>query len=159
MEPLLGALAFAAFLLAQIAVVGAVRARRRGRGSGAFDPHAMVTTGLWWTCVALGTLLVSRSACTQELNDVAHRFLQRHGVPCLLVLKVGSPGPYDISEVATCQDGREWALFWLEDEIALVLPQTREPYKWDRQIYLSHPEIFSRPNPSNEHRVPVSDVP
>jgi len=105
----------------------------------------------------LATLLVPCSAYAQELNDVAHRFLRRHGVPCVLVLKVGSPG--DMGEAATCQDGREWALFWLEDEIAFVHPQTRESYRWDRQIYLSHPEIFSGPTPSSEHRILVSDGP
>lgn len=113
--------------------------------------------GIWWTCVAVGTLLLSCSVRAQDLNDVAHRFLQRHGVPCLLVVKVGSPG--DMGEVAACQDGREWALFWLEDEIAFVHPQTREPYKWDRKIYLSHPELFSGPHPGNDHRILVSDGP
>ena len=103
----------------------------------------------------LATLFLSCSAYAQELNDVAHKFLRRHGVPCVLVLKVGSPR--DMGEVATCQDGREWALFWLEDEIAFVHPQTRESYKWDPQIYLSHPEIYSGPNPSSEHRILASD--
>ena len=109
------------------------------------------------TSVALAALFLSVSAQAQDLNGVAHQFLQRHGVPCLLVLKVGSSG--DMGEVATCQDGREWALFWLEDEIAFVHPQTRESYKWDRQIYLAHPEIFSCPNPTNAHRILVSDGP
>ena len=85
----------------------------------------------------------------------AHKFLRRHGVPCLLVVKVGSPG--DMGEVATCQDGREWALFWLEDEIAFVHPQTREPYRWDRELYWSHPEIYAGPTPGSEHRILASD--
>jgi hypothetical protein len=80
------------------------------------------------------------------LNGVTQRFLQRHDVPCLFVLKVDSSHGL---EVATCQDGREWGLFWLEDEIAFVHPQTREPYKWDRQIYMSHPEIYFGKNLSN----------
>ena len=108
-----------------------------------------VTT--WCTCVALGTLFLSCSIYAQELNSVAHKFLKLHGVPCLLVLKVGSPR--DMGEVATCQDGREWALFWLEDEIAFVHPQTRESYKWDRQIYVSHPELFAGPSTSNEDQI------
>ena len=99
----------------------------------------------------LATLFLPCSAYAQELNDVAHRFLRRHGVPCVLVLKVGSPR--DMGEVATCQDGREWALFWLEDEIAFVHPQTREPYKWDREVYMSHPEIYGRLNPSTENQI------
>ena len=40
------------------------------------------------------------------------------------------------------QDGREWALFWLEDEIALVHPRTREPYKWEWEVYISYPELY-----------------
>ena len=106
---------------------------------------------IWWTCIAVGTLFLSCSTYAQELNDVAQKFLQRHGVPCLFVLKVGG----DLEEVATCQDRREWALFWLENEIAFVQPQTREPYKWDRQIYVSHPEIYTGPNPSNESPDPT----
>jgi len=58
-----------------------------------------------------------------------------------------------MGEVATCQDGHEWALFWLEDEIAFVHPQTREPYKWDREVYMSHPEIYGRLNPSTENQI------
>ena len=102
----------------------------------------------WCSCVAFGMLFLSGSTYAQELNAVAHKFLKRHGVPCLLVLKVGSPR--DMGEVATCQDGREWALFWLEDEIAFVQPQTRDSYKWDRQTYQSHPEIYGGPSTSNE---------
>jgi hypothetical protein len=109
---------------------------------------------IWWTCIALGTLFLSCSTSAQELNGVAQKFLQRHGVPCLFVLKVGSPGDME-EEVATCQDKREWALFWLENEIAFVHPQTREPYKWNRQIYVSHPEIYTGPNPSSESLIPL----
>jgi hypothetical protein len=157
MEPLLGALVFAAFLLAQVVAVAAVHTERTSHRSDVFDEHAMLTHGIWWTSVVLGTLLLSCSAYSQELNGVAHQYLQRHGVPCRLVLKVDSP--HDMGEVATCQDGREWALFWLEDEIALVHPQTRESYKWDRETYKSHPEIYTGPNPGNERQVLVSDGP
>ena len=111
----------------------------------------MFTHGIWWTCVALGALFLSCNSYAQELNVVAHKYLHRHGVPCLFVLKVGIP--HDFGEVATCQDGREWALFWLEDEIAFVHPQTGELYKWDRQIYMSYPEIYSGPDLSNENPI------
>ena len=117
--------------------------------------HMAPSLGAWSTCVALATLFLSGSAHAQELNGVAHRFLQRHGVPCQLVLKVGSP--HDLGEIATCQDGREWALFWLEDEIAFVHPQTRESYKWDREIYSSHPNLFSSPTPTNEQQILFSN--
>lgn len=109
----------------------------------------------WDICALLGALFLSFSVCSQDLNAVAHKFLQRHGVPCLSVLKVGAP--YDLAEVATCEDGREWALFWLEDEIGFVDPQRREAYKWDRQTYRLYPELYSRSRPSDHYRA-VSDI-
>ena len=102
----------------------------------------MIKYGIWCTLVALGTLFLSCRIYSQELNSVALRFLQRHGVPCLSVLNGDSPR--DLGEVVTCQDGREWALFWLEDEIAFVQPTTRELYKWDREVYMSYPEVYGR---------------
>ena len=86
-----------------------------------------------------------------------YQFLQRHGIPCQFVLKVGSP--HDLGEIATCQDGREWALFWLEDEIAFVHPQTRNSYKWDRQIYASHPEIYLGQSLDNQDQILRGDGP
>ncbi len=151
METLLGALVFAAFLLAQVAAIAAVHADRASHGPDAFDGHATLTPGLWWTSVALATLFLSCNAYAQDLNGVAQQFLQRHGVPCQRVLKVGSPR--DMGEVATCQDGREWALFWLEDEIAIIQPRTGDAYKWDREVYLSHPELYAGPAPANESHV------
>jgi hypothetical protein len=127
------------------------RARRRATGG-----QAMFTLGIWWTC-ALGTLFLSCSTYSQELNGVALQFLQRHGVPCLIVRDVGSP--QDLGEVVTCQDGREWALFWIEDEIAFVHPQTREFYKWDREVYLSYPELYSGSKRTAYAELPVGDGP
>jgi hypothetical protein len=118
----------------------------------------MFTHRICWAGIALAALFLSCSTYSQELNGVAHQYLKRHGIPCLFVLKVGS-SPYGLGEVATCQDGREWALFWLEDEIAFVHPRTRELYKWDRQIYLSHPEIFSGPNLTDENQILPSGGP
>ena len=124
METLLGALVFAAFLVAP---------------------------GPWRTSVAVAALCLSCSAYTQDLTGVAHQFLQRHGVPCQRVLKVGVPR--DLGEVATCQDGREWALFWLEDEIALIQPRTGDAYKWDREVYRAHPELYAGPAPGSASHV------
>ena len=151
METLLGALVFAAFLLAQVAAVAALHADRAGHGSRAFGGHATLAPGLLCTSIALAALFLSGSPQAQDLNGVAHQFLQRHGVPCLHVLKVGSPR--DLGETATCQDGREWALFWLEDEIAFVHPRTGDAYKWDRQVHLSHPELYGGPAPGNQSHV------
>ena len=117
----------------------------------------MFTRRIWCTGVALGTLLLSCSAYSQDLKGVSHQFLQRHGVPCLFVLKVGSTNGLD--EVVTCQDGREWALFWLEDEIAFVNPQTREFYKWDREIYLSYPELYGGSKRTVHAELRVGDGP
>ena len=151
METLLGTLAFAAFVLAQVAAVAALQADRAGHGPRAFDGHATLAPGLLCTSIALAALFLPGSAQAQDLNGVAHQFLQRHGVPCLRVLKVGSPR--DLGEMATCQDGREWALFWLEDEIAFVHPRTGDAYKWDRQVHLSHPELYGGPAPGNQSHV------
>jgi hypothetical protein len=128
-----------------------VHADNASHGPDAVDEHATPTPGLWWTSVALATLFLSCSAYAQDLNGVAQQFLQRHGVPCPHVLTVGSPR--DLGEVATCQDGREWALFWLEDEIAFIQPESGNAYRWDRQIYLSHPELYAGPTPGIEHHV------
>lgn len=114
----------------------------------------MLTRMVWSACALFGAFL-SFGAGSQDPSGVAYKFLQRHGVPCLSVLKVGTP--YDLPEVATCEDGREWALFWLENEIGFVDPQTREAYRWDRQVYLLYPNLYSRPR-SNEHFQAVSDV-
>ena len=84
--------------------------------------------------------LLSFSAQSQDLRDVTLRFLQRHGVPCGFVTKVDSP--HGMDEVAVCDDGREWALFWLEDEIAFVHPQTRELYRWQADVYRSQPQLY-----------------
>ena len=117
----------------------------------------MFTHGIWWTCVALATLFFSCSTYAQELNGVFLQYLQRHGVPCLFVLKTGNPG--DLADVATCQDGREWALFWLEGEIAYVHPQTRELYKWDREVYISYPELYGGSKRTAYAELPVDDGP
>ena len=47
MEILLGALVFAAFLLAQVAAIAAVHADNASHGSDAVDGHATLMRGLW----------------------------------------------------------------------------------------------------------------
>jgi hypothetical protein len=79
-----------------------------------------------WTCIGLGALFCP-SAHAQESNDVALKFLKLHRVPCLAVTKVAT---VVLDEVVTCEDGREWMLFWLENEVAFVNRETRELYKW-----------------------------
>jgi hypothetical protein len=91
----------------------------------------------------IGLLLsafVTFSAQSEDLRDVTLRFLQRHGVPCGSVTKVESL--HGLDETAVCEDGREWALFWLEDEIAFVHPRTRELYRWQVDVYWSQPQLY-----------------
>jgi len=128
------------------------RARRRATGGQPVSTH-----GIWCTGVALGTLFLSCSTYSQELNGVFHQYLQRHGVPCRFVVKAGNPD--GLVDVAICQDGREWALFWLEDEIAFVQPTTRELYKWDREVYLSYPELYCGSKQTAYAELPVGDGP
>lgn len=119
------------------------------------DRPPTLTQMTWSTGALLSAFFLSSGAFAQDLNGVAYKFLQRHGVPCLSVLNVGATN--DFAEVAACEDGREWALFWLEDEIGFVDPQRREAYKWDRQTYLLYPELYSRPHADDHYRT-VSDL-
>lgn len=96
-----------------------------------------------WTLsvlVVTASALLSFSARSQDLQDVTLRFLQRHAVPCGSVIKVDSP--HGMDEVAICEDGREWALFWLENEVAFVHPRTRELYRWEASVYRSQPQLY-----------------
>jgi hypothetical protein len=96
-----------------------------------------------WTLsvsVASASALLAFSAQAEDLRDVTLQFLQRHAVPCRSVTKVESP--HGMDETAVCDDGREWALFWLENEIAFVHPQTRELYRWDVDVHKSQPQLY-----------------
>ena len=96
----------------------------------------------WATSAAVvsASALLAFSAHAQDLREVTLRFLQRHAVPCRSVTEVDSP--HGLDETAVCDDGREWALFWLDDEIAFVHPRTRELYRWDPDVYRSQPQIY-----------------
>jgi hypothetical protein len=97
--------------------------------------------GLWIaaTCIWLGALFCP-STYAQELNDVTLAFLKLHRVPCLAVIKVGT---VVLDEVVTCEDGREWMLFWLENEVAFVNPETRELYKWRWELNALYPQLYN----------------
>jgi hypothetical protein len=97
--------------------------------------------GSWiaWACIGFGAFFCS-SAHAQELNDVALLFLKLHRVPCLTVIKVGT---VVLDEVVTCDDGREWMLFWLENEVAFVNPETRELYKWQWELNEEYPYLYT----------------
>ena len=82
--------------------------------------------------------LFSRHA--EELRNVTLQFLHLHAVPCGSVTKVESV--LGMEEIATCEDGREWALFWLENEVAFVHPRTSELYRWQADVYKSQPQRY-----------------
>jgi hypothetical protein len=92
----------------------------------------------FWASVAGVALFPTSSTRSQDLCDVAHTYLQRHDVPCLSVTHV------DRAEdmVATCQDGREWALFFVENEVAFVHPRTGDLYRWQREVHRAYPELY-----------------
>jgi len=90
--------------------------------------------------VALAALVTAVESQAQELNEVALAYLQRHGVPCLFVARVDR-AVQEFELVATCHDGRRWALFFFEGEVAFLQPATGEPYKWRREVYELHPEV------------------
>lgn len=86
------------------------------------------------------------AVAAQELQEVAHAYLQRHGVPCRFVIAVDRPvREFDL--VATCDDGRQWALFMIEGEVAFVQPEDGEPYRWQPEVYRSYPELYGNGQP------------
>jgi hypothetical protein len=102
-------------------------------------PSAGLGRWIAGTCIGVGALFCP-SAHAQELNDVALLFLKLHRVPCLTVVKVGTVIQ---DEVVTCEDGREWMLFWLENEVAFVSPETHELYKWQWELNELYPQLYN----------------
>ena len=98
---------------------------------------------VWWILApSLALMPLTASSQSQSLSEVSLTYLQCHGVPCQSVVKVDSTDTLD--EVAICQDGREWAMFWLEDEVAFVRPGSRQFYKWSPDLNSSFPYLFER---------------
>jgi len=88
----------------------------------------------WILAPSAALVALTASSQSQRLSEVSLTYLQRHGVPCQFVVKVDSTD--DLDEVAICQDGREWVIFWLEDEVAFVRPGSRQLYKVaSRRLY------------------------
>jgi hypothetical protein len=90
-------------------------------------------------CIGLGALS-GPGTHAEEMNDVMLAFLKLHRVPCRAVINVGT---VVLDEVATCEDGREWMLFWLENEVAFVHPETRELYKWQWELNALYPQLYN----------------
>jgi hypothetical protein len=97
-------------------------------------------TLLWILSPSVALVALMASAQSQSLSEVSLTYLQRHGVPCQSVVKVDSTNNLD--EVAICQDGREWVIFWLEDDVAFVRPGSRQLYRWRLDAYISFPDLY-----------------
>jgi hypothetical protein len=97
----------------------------------------------WILAPAAVLVALTASSQSQSLSEVSLTYLQRHGVPCQSVVKVDSTDNMD--EVAICQDGREWVMFWLEDEVAFVRPGSRQLYRWSLDVNISFPDVYKGP--------------
>jgi hypothetical protein len=96
----------------------------------------------WILAPSVTLVALTANSQSQSLTEVSLTYLQRHGVPCQSVVKVDSTD--DMDEVALCEDGREWVLFWLEDEVAFVRPGSRQLYRWRLDVNISFPYLYER---------------
>ena len=96
----------------------------------------------WILAPSVALIALTASSQSQSLSEVSLTYLQRHGVPCQSVVKVDSTDSMD--EIAICQDGREWAMFWLEDEVAFVRPGSRQFYRWSPDLNSAFPYLYER---------------
>jgi len=116
----------------------------------------MITPNITRPAVAILALFLTFSLHSQDVHEVALTFLKRLGVPCLLITRVDTAG---LDTIATCHDGREWALYFVDAEVAFVDPQTREPYRWSREVYMTHPEVYGAPTRTSPADVLGDDGP
>ena len=103
-----------------------------------------------WTislAVVLAAALLPAGVQAFDWPGVALKFLRRHAVPCGAIAKVVSVLGAD---VATCRDGREWALFWVEDEVALIDARTRRLYRWEPDVYGAYPQLYGSSAPDSQ---------
>jgi hypothetical protein len=113
---------------------------------------------VWWILApSLALMALTASSQSQSLSEVSLTYLQRHGVPCQSVVKVDSTDNMD--EIAICQDGREWVLFWLEDEVAFVRPGSRQLYRWRPEVNISFPDLYKGPQRISQNQFVGSDGP
>jgi len=111
----------------------------------------------WILAPSVTLVALTASSQSQSLSEVSLTYLRRHGVPCQSVVKVDSTDNMD--EVALCQDGREWVLFWLEDEVAFVRPGSRQLYRWHPDVNSSFPDLYKGPHRISQNQFVGSDGP
>ena len=107
-------------------------------------------------CVAVSCLLLSLGALSRDLADLALSFLRLHDVPCERVTHVDR-WRMGAEVIATCEDGRRWALFFIEGDVAFVQPRTNAFYRWRRDTYRAYPELYAAVTPSPEDQLPAGD--
>ena len=111
----------------------------------------------WILAPSVTLVALAASSQSQSLSEVSLTYLQRHGVPCQSVVKVDSTDNMD--QVALCEDGREWILFWLEDEVAFVRPGSRQLYRWRLDVNSSFPDLYKGPQRISKNQFVGSDGP
>ena len=111
----------------------------------------------WILAPSVTLVALTASSQSQSLSEVSLTYLQRHGVPCQSVVRVDSTDNMD--EVAICQDGREWVLFWLEDEVAFVRPGSRQLYRWRPDVNISFPDLYKGPQRISQNQLVGSNGP
>jgi hypothetical protein len=111
----------------------------------------------WIFAASVALVALTTSSQSQSISEVSLTYLQRHGVPCESVVKVVSIDNLD--EVAICQDGREWVMFWLEDEVAFVRPGSRQLYRWRVEVNISFPDLYKGPQRISKMQFVGSDGP
>ena len=109
----------------------------------------------WILAASVALVALTASSQSQSISEVSLTYLQRHGVPCESVVGVVSIDNLD--EVAICQDGREWVMFWLEDEVAFVRPSSRQLYRWRVEVNISFPDLYKGPQRISKMQLVGSD--
>jgi len=99
--------------------------------------------GLWrakaGALVVAAAQFLAVGSHAEDCAGVALKFLRLHDVPCQAPLAIDHSS---LDYGVTCADGRSWALFWLENEVAYVEPQTGTLYRWRRELSASYPNLY-----------------
>jgi hypothetical protein len=107
-------------------------------------------------CVAVSCLFLPLGAQARDVADLALSFLRLQGVPCERITHTDR-WRMGAEVIATCEDGRRWALFFIEGDVAFVQPRTNAFYRWRRDTYLAYPELYAAPKLGPEDQLPAGD--
>lgn len=107
-------------------------------------------------CVAVSCLFLAFGAQSRDVAGLAQSFLRLHHVPCERVTHI-ERWRLGVEMIATCQDGRRWALFFVEGDVAFVQPRTNAFYRWQPEIYRAYPQLYAVAKPVPEEELPAGD--